>query len=183
MDSFTEQILLNLYDCIDFGFSYQMKRGLFILDEFPSSWKNFSKKRVQESIRDLGKSKFIARKIQYDGSVIVSLTERGKLRALNSSFRRLGNKKCDWDKKWRMVAFDVPEECRKGRDALRYRLQVAGFYEFQESLFLSPYDCEKEIRDFIKLFKLEKYVHFALLDFIDGQTRIESFFRLNRLMS
>jgi len=174
MNSITEQILLHLYNCVDYGFSYRAKRGLFILDKFPSTWRRkIDENRLQESIRDLSKSRFIAKKIDYDGSVIVSLTERGRLRALNLSFKNLKDKKEKWDKKWRMVAFDIPDECKKGRNALRYRLRMAGFYELQESLFLYPYDCEREVSDFIKLFKLEKYVRFALLDFIDNQEDIK----------
>jgi len=179
VDSFAEQILLHLYNSIDAGFSYRAKKGLYILDKFPGSWNyKVNKEKVRESIRDLGKSKFIIKKTEYDGSVIVSLTEKGRLRALNLSFRKLANKKETWDKKWRMVAFDIPNERKKGRDAIRYRMKMAEFYEFQESVFLYPYDCEREIRDFVKLFKLEKYVRFGLLDFIDNQDQIKNVFRL-----
>ena len=72
-----------------------------------------------------------------------------------------------------MVAFDIPEDYKKGRNALRYRLKIAGFYELQESLFLYPYDCEKEIKAFIELFKLGKYVRFALLEYIDNEKDIK----------
>ncbi|TSC94399.1 MAG: PaaX family transcrtiptional regulator [Parcubacteria group bacterium Licking1014_1] len=174
MSSVTNQILLYLYDCIDYGFSYRLKKGLFILDEFPSGWKKVNKKQIRDGIRDLNKLKFVQKKEKYDGSVIVSLTNKGRLRALNISFRNFNNRKEKWDGKWRMVAFDIPDECKRGRNALRYRLKIAGFYELQESLFLYPYDCEKEVKDFIELFKLEKYVRFALLNFIDNEKEIKT---------
>ena len=72
-----------------------------------------------------------------------------------------------------MVAFDIPEDCKKGRNALRYRLKAAGFYELQESLFLYPYDCQKEIRAIVGLFKLEKYVRLALLEYIDEEKDVK----------
>ncbi len=179
MDSLAEQILLHLYNCVDFGFSYRVKKGLYISDVFPGGWhKKLKGKQVQDGLRDLRKSNFILKKTQYDGSVIVSLTERGRLRALNMSFKKLKDKQENWDQKWRMVAFDIPNENRKGRDALRYRARMAGFYELQESLFLYPYDCEREVRDFVRLFKLEEYVRFALLDFIDNQEKIKNIFGL-----
>jgi len=171
-----EQILLHLYDCVDAGFSYRAKKMFWIDDLFLSS--NYKKKDFQNSFKNLKRSKFITSKKQYDGSIIVSLTEKGRLRALNARLKRLGNKKELWDKKWRMVAFDIPNTHRKGRDAIRYRLQSAGFYELQESIFVYPYDCEKEIRDLISLFKLEKYVRLALIDFIDGQENIKNKFGL-----
>ncbi|OGZ75837.1 MAG: hypothetical protein A3G45_01360 [Candidatus Staskawiczbacteria bacterium RIFCSPLOWO2_12_FULL_37_15] len=179
-DSAIEQILLHLYDSIDHGFSYRLKKGLFIEDLFPSSsWKKFSREEVQNSFINLKRSKFITQKEQYDGSVIVLLSEKGRLRALNAKFKQLNNKKEAWDKKWRMVAFDIPNTHRKGRNALRYRLKTAGFRELQESVFIFPYDCEQEIRDFIKLFKLESHIRFGLLDFVDGQDYFIKAFKLD----
>lgn len=175
----TEKILLHLSDCFEFGCSYQFKKKLWLVWPIFNDFRKVSEKEFGDSIRDLNKFKFIKKKIEYDGSVIVSLTEKGKLRALNIQFKNLNNKKETWDKKWRMVAFDIPEELKKGRNALRYRLRMAGFYELQESLFLYPYDCEKEIKAFIELFKLEKYVRFALLEFIDNQDDIKRVFELN----
>lgn len=138
-----------------------------------------NEKDFRDDITELKRCKFIEKKKNYDGSVIVSLTDRGKLRALNIRFKKLCNRKERWDGKWRMVAFDIPDKCKKGRNALRYRARTAGFYELQESLFLYPYDCKKEIEDFIKLFKLEKYVRFALLEFIDNGAHLEKLFKLN----
>lgn len=175
-----EQILLHLYDSIDYGFSYRAKK-IFGIDEFfvSSNWKMYSKEEFRKGFKNLKREKFITQKNQYDGSVIVSLSEKGKLRALNLKFKLLNHKKELWDKKWRMVAFDIPNTHRKGRDALRYRLKSAGFYELQESMFIYPFDCGKEIRDFITLFKLENYIRFALLDFIDGEDFLKRKFKLN----
>ncbi|MEI7424938.1 MAG: hypothetical protein WCK10_02355 [Candidatus Staskawiczbacteria bacterium] len=173
----TEQILLHLYNCIDFGFSYKMKKGLFVLDDFPINWRDSYRKQLGEGIKRLNKLGYTTKKENYDGSVIVSLSEKGKLRALNLSFRRLSHRKERWDGKWRMVAFDIPEDHKKGRNALWYRLKLAGFYELQKSLFLYPYDCEKEIKAFIKLFKLDKYVRFALLEYIDNEEEVKKALR------
>jgi len=174
-----EQILLHLADSIDFGCSYNFKKGIGISGELLRSFVNIEEKNFRNSINNLRKQKFIEKKENYDKSIVISLTEKGKLRALNLRFHRLSNKKEIWDGKWRMVAFDIPEECKKGRNALRYRLKSGGFYELQESLFLYPFDCKKEIEDFIKLFKLEKYVHFGLLDFMDNQEKLKVFYKLS----
>jgi len=179
-NSVTEQILLRLYDSIDYGFSYRAKKMFGIEDLFPSSnRKKIKKEEIKDSFKNLKRLKFVQQKTQYDGSIIVSLSEKGKLRALNIRFRRLNDKKEHWDKKWRMVSFDIPNTHRKGRDAIRYRLRSGGFYEVQESMFIYPYNCEREIRDLAALFKLEKYVCFALLDFIDGQDGLIKLFKLN----
>ncbi len=175
-----EKILIHLADCADFSFSYRFEKMFGISGRDIRALIKKDKREFNQSIIDLKRNKFIEKKKNYDGSVTVSLTEKGKLRALNVRFRRLEHKRERWDKKWRMVAFDIPEECKKGRNALRYRLKMAGFYKLQESLFLYPYDCEKEIRDFIKLFKIERYVKFALLDFFDGQERVIGILKLRQ---
>jgi len=167
----------------DFGFSYRFNKGMGF-SQFPGNAlrkliRN-NKKDFQESITELKKSKFIEKKKNYDGSILVSLTEKGMFRALSVRFKRLANKRERWDGKWRMLAYDIPNKCRKGRNALRYRARTAGFYELQKSLFLYPYDCEKEIKDFVQLFKLEKYVCFALLDYIDDQDFLLRKFKIRK---
>ena len=172
----SEEILLHLANCVDFGFPYQAQKRFGISGRMIRSL--IKEKNFRNSINDLRKYKFIEKKRSYDGSIIISLTEKGRLRALNIRFRKLDNKREPWDGKWRMVAFDIPNACRKGRTALNYRLKTGGFYELQESIFLYPYDCKKEIDDFVELFKLEKYVRFGLLDFIDNQDKIKLKFKI-----
>jgi len=178
IDSAIEQILLHLSGSIDAGFSYTAKRGLFMLDDFSYKPKESNGEKIKNAIINLNKEKLIKKKRNYDGSIIISLTEKGKLRALNIKFRKFAERKEKWDGKWRMIMFDIPNECRKARDALRYRLKSGGFYELQKSIFLYPYDCEKEIKSFTELFKAQKYIRFALLDFIDNESDVCLFFHL-----
>jgi len=178
-NSAIEEILLHLYGSIDSGFSYRAKKGLWISEHF-DHWKSEGNaKKIKDGIRDLNKQKFIKKKENYDGSVLISLTEKGILRALNIIFRRLEKRREKWDGKWRIFAFDIPEECRKGRNALRYRFRSAGFYELQKSIFVYPYDCKKEVMELVSLFKLEKYVRFVLADFIDNEERLKARFKIN----
>lgn len=128
---------------------------------------------------DLKKQELVKKKKDYEGSILISLTKKGILRAINYKFKRLNYKKQKWDGKWRMIAFDIPKECQNGRKALIYRLKTAGFYEFQESIFLYPYDCKNEIDILLNLFKIKKYVRFGLLDFIDNEEKVKLKFRLD----
>ena len=148
-----------------------------ILNDILNDVHNFTRKQLRTAVYELKRQKLIEKK-NYEDSILVSLSEKGMLRAISYKFRRLNDKKENWDGKWRMVAFDIPNSYEKGRKALNYRLKTGGFYELQESVFLYPYDCQKEISAFIKLFKLEKYVRFGLLDFIDNQDKVKFHFRL-----
>lgn len=179
MKKILDEILWSIYYQTDHA--HVGRRGdlrFLILNDVIKDIHSFTSKQLSVAVHDLKKEKLIEEKKNYEGSVIISLTERGTLRAINYRFRRLGNKKEIWDGKWRMVFFSVPENRRKGRDALRYRLKTAGFYKLQESIFIYPHECEKEIRDFIRLFKMGKYVRFGLLDFVDDGQRIAEWFKL-----
>ncbi len=91
----------------------------------------------------------------------VVLTPLGRRRFQEYKFHNLeikvqGRK---WDKKWRMVLFDVPESRRRVRDALRQKLKQFGFLEFQKSVFVFPYPCEDEINFVINFFDIPDHVY------------------------
>jgi len=150
----------------------------FTIEDIFDLFKKDEQKDAKSAIAKLKHEKTIRQKQNYDGSVLISLSEKGKLRALNLIFRKLNKRKEKWDGKWRMVSFDIPDHCTKGRKALVYRLKLGGFYELQKSLFIYPYDCEKEVRAFAKLFKIEKYICFALLESIDNKDKLMHHFKL-----
>jgi len=70
-----------------------------------------------------------------------------------------------WDRKWRIVIFDIPEKMRRERAALRSFLKRNGFVKLQNSVFVAPF-ANMDVLDFIrKEYKIEKYVNFII-----GQT-------------
>ena len=77
-----------------------------------------------------------------------------------------------------MVAFDIPEKYRQGRDALRNKLKNIGFRELQKSVFVAPYNCKEEILLLVELFKLEKYVRFGVLEYVDNETYLKGLFKI-----
>ena len=50
-----------------------------------------------------------------------------------------------WDKKWRVVIFDISEKRRIVRDRIRRLIEGLGFYRLQNSVWVYPYDCEEVI--------------------------------------
>lgn len=80
------------------------------------------------------------------------LTKRGekKLRLFEiQSYRPKRPKR--WDKRWRVLIFDIPESRRIVRHTIRAMLANFGFVRLQDSVWVFPYDCE----DFIVLIKAE----------------------------
>jgi len=174
-----EEILWRIYYLSGERIGRGRNARFFIINEILKDVHNYTGTQLKSAVADLGREELIKKKKDYEGSVLVSLTEKGILRAINYKFRRLGYKREKWDGKWRMVAFDIPRECEKGRKAFVYRLKTGDFYELQESIFLYPYDCKSEIDIFLELFKIKKYVRFGLLDFIDNEDNIKRRFKIN----
>lgn len=50
-----------------------------------------------------------------------------------------------WDKRWRVIIFDIPERSRALRDRLRIMLRSLGFVQLQGSVWVYPHDCEEVI--------------------------------------
>lgn len=50
-----------------------------------------------------------------------------------------------WDKKWRLVVFDIPEDKRKARDAIRRQIKQLGFKKLQHSIWIHPLPCLVEL--------------------------------------
>jgi DNA-binding transcriptional regulator PaaX len=150
----------------------------YTIEDIFNLFKKETHGEVKAAIKNLKRSEFIKEKQDYNGSVLISLSEKGRLRALSIIFRRFDIRKEKWDGKWRMISFDIPVYCTKGRKALVYRLKSGSFYELQDSLFVYPYDCEKEIRALAILFKIEKYIRFGLLESVDGQEILMRHFKL-----
>jgi DNA-binding transcriptional regulator PaaX len=114
-----------------------------------------------------------------DGTITIILTDKGKQKALTYDFGKMEIKKPQkWDKKWRVVLFDIPENRKKIRDALRYHLKNLGFYEFQKSVFVHPYDCKDEIDYLIEFYDIRRFVRFIIADSLDNELHLKKHFNL-----
>ncbi|MCR4279350.1 MAG: CRISPR-associated endonuclease Cas2 [Candidatus Zambryskibacteria bacterium] len=80
-----------------------------------------------------------------------------------------------WDKKWRVIIFDIPEKKKKTRDKVREILIAAGFQRLQNSVWVYPYDCE----DVIGLMKNELGIGKYLLYMIVEQLENDRFLRMD----
>jgi DNA-binding transcriptional regulator PaaX len=179
MNNTKEKILLLLLGGLAFGCSYTPGKQWMVLRTVAREWKRLNKKELREGINYLYRLSFIEKENIKDNSIKIFLTEKGKLMALNYLLAGIRDKNQIWDKKWRMVAFDIPEKYRKGRDALRQKLKKVGFCELQKSVLITPYDCKEEIKELVKFFKLGKYIRFGILESVDNEDVLKKFFRIS----
>jgi len=173
-----EKILLCLLSGIAFGYSYTPDYQWRVIRTLGREWRRINEKELRREIKNLYKSKMVTKKQNPDGSFTILLTKKGKIKALTFRLQDMKIKGETWDKRWRVVIFDIPEKLKKARDALREKLKKIGFYELQKSVFVFPYECEEEIDFVIEFFELRKYVRFGVLEKIDNEPHLKKIFSL-----
>lgn len=109
----------------------------------------------------------------------LTITKKGKSRVLEYQLGEMQIKKpIKWDRKWRLVVFDIPDFHRKASNTLRRKLRDLGFEQYQKSIFIHPYPCQDEL-DFIKeIFEVGPYVKLIIAEQIDGDERFKRKFDL-----
>lgn len=106
----------------------------------------------------------------------LKITHRGALDTLLAKFKI--KNKTKWDKKWRLLIFDIPKAANKHRDHLRFLLKKSGFKKLQASVFISPYPLNREAIDYLKHIRLIDYVRILRVDEIDDDTKLRQQFKV-----
>ncbi len=73
-----------------------------------------------------------------------------------------------WDRKYRVVIFDIKEWKRWTRDGLRGWLSHLGFVRLQNSVWVYPYECEDILVLLKSNFKIGKEVLYMTVDSIEN---------------
>ena len=143
--------------------------GLVVKEFNRERWNRLKKRgQLQSAIRRMEKQKLISWS-EKDGGLALTLTKEGKKKILKYNIDELEiEKPKKWDKKWRVIIFDIPEKERVARDMLRGKLREMDFYQLQKSVFVSKYKCENEISFLSNSLGIAKYVTYIEASRIDG---------------
>lgn len=109
----------------------------------------------------------------------VRLTSKGKqrLRQVELKDYQIITPK-HWDKKWRVLMFDVPEKRKKTRELIRITLQRIGFVHLQDSVWIYPYDCEELVMLLKADLKIGLDVLYLVVERFDGDKYFREHFKL-----
>ena len=118
--------------------------ALKVIKQFSGN-KNFRRKKyLNNSIGRLQKNGLIRFETNDEGKKFVKLTRKGEERLAKYKIGDLKIKRpFRWDKKWRVVIFDIKEKKRNRRDLLRSILDRLGFVRLQNSVWIFPYECKE----------------------------------------
>ncbi|MDO8471417.1 MAG: hypothetical protein Q7S49_02305 [bacterium] len=138
----------------------------------------FPNKRQKEYIASSA-SKLVRRGLIFYNGKSYQLTSEGKIllrRWEFSDFRLKKPKK--WDKKWRVIIFDIPEKKRKSRDDLTMLFRQAGILRLQNSVWVYPYDCEDIITLLKTDFGIGKYLLYMIVEELESDKHLREEFGL-----
>ncbi|MBI5451859.1 hypothetical protein HY945_00165 [Candidatus Gottesmanbacteria bacterium] len=142
--------------------------------------KQYTRWQTKQVISGLGKRKYV--KIEYldDGRVRVKITKRGFVRALTYEIESMHlNKPKIWDRRWRVVIFDIPKKYGRVRDLFRMRIRQLGLYQLQESVYVSPTPCFNEIEFLRELYGVSFTVQYLLVERLEDDQYLRDHFELS----
>lgn len=115
--------------------------------------------RLTQALQRLEKRGLVRRQKRDDGNEYLLLTEAGEKAFMAEKRRGLAlHRPAKWDKKWRIVIFDIKEDKKTVRDAMRRHLKRLGFYPLQKSVFATPYACNEEISFLQKFYEADSEI-------------------------
>ena len=118
----------------------------FWFGDFDPSEKLFNRYSYSLAVSRLLKTGQIE-KIVENGKARIKITPFGlKVLSLKLDLKKFSRRA--WDKKWRMIVFDISEKSKKHRDGLRRKLKSLSFGMMQKSVWITPFPIENELREY-----------------------------------
>jgi CRISPR-associated endonuclease Cas2 len=133
-------------------------------------------KRKITNTASYAKRKGFVKQVIKNGKKFLSLTQEGQLEILLLKARVFVQKK--WDGKWRLIIFDIPEDCRNQRSHLRVLLRRNNFIKLQASVFISPYALNREAIAYLKQSGLVEYIRIIKVEEMDYDKDLKKRFNL-----
>jgi len=174
-----KKVLLLLLSGVALGLTHSPKRYFQVVRSIRKEWQEIDRGVLNQAIRSLYISCLVKTKSNKDGTLTLVLSNQGKQYALTYNLDTMFlQRPSKWDGNWRIVMFDVPEPLKKVRDSLRYHLKNLGFFEFQKSVFVHPFPCEKEIEYLVEFYNIRRNVRFIVAHKIDNEIHLKKHFGL-----
>lgn len=149
------------------------------LTPFVIDGRKYQSGRLTQTIRRLKKQKLVEI-FEENGQQLVRITDRGKMRVLKYKLDDIKiDKPKHWDRKWRIVIFDIPNKYKRMRDIFRKRLQLLGFYKLQESVWVYPYPCAEQIEFLRQIYNVGVDVRYIIADKIEDAEDLIDRYNLN----
>lgn len=105
-----------------------------------------------------------------------SLTNEGRRALEQLSFQNI-EQTAPWDKKWRLVIYDIPEQNRQIRDRVRSLLKDLGFYRLQISTWVHPLPCLEQFKQIKQSAKLKDELLLLEVSYLENRKLLIEHFK------
>ena len=124
--------------------------------------------------------KGLVRFVKVGGRKHIEITEAGRrFFALESAKMAAGaGRKRRWDRRYRMVVFDIPEKRKGVRERLRRIMRELGFLRIQDSVWVAPHECEELVALIKAELRIGKDVLYVIVESIENDAWIRRHFNL-----
>lgn len=122
-----------------------------VLTVFAKRYPTRQRHEADRTVRGLARRGLVEE--TYQGRIIgYRLTEKGREYLMRHELASAAlSAPKTWDRKWRIIIFDIPERRRHLRDDLRTHFMRLGLSPLQKSVWLYPYPCQ----DLVRLLKVD----------------------------
>jgi len=174
-----KKALLLLAGGLALGLARNPRSQKYIFKTLKRDWKEINKRYLYRIVKEFKEERLVDYKEDKSGIVEIVLTEKGRKMVLKFDVDKIKiSRPIRWDKKWRVVFFDIPEKRRVERNVLREKLTELGFKELQKSVFVHPYPCLNEINFITEYFQLRNLVRYGEMINISNEEEFKLKFKL-----
>lgn len=136
--------------------------GIVVVNDFVNNMRNYSvlgrdyplkKSTLSKAVARLRQKGLITQEIAEEGETILKLTDQGREEVF-----LVVKEDSQWDGKWRIVVWDIPEQKRIIRNLFRRNLKKWGFKNLQKSVWISKKNVTDQLFNYVKELRIEKWV-------------------------
>ncbi len=142
--------------------------------------KKFQKAKFLRDLKRLQNRDLVDYQELPDGQVKIILKSNSKKIILKYDIDNMKLKKPHfWDRKWRLIIFDIPNDKRAASGAFSSKLKDLGFYKLQKSVYIHPFSCEKEIEFITSIFNIREHILILNVSNFEGDEKFKYHFGLS----
>ena len=141
--------------------------------------RKFRKDRFLQDLKRLQRRELVDYNILPDGQVKIRLQSAGRKKVLQFELDEINIKRPrNWDKKWRLVVFDIPVKKRTAANAFNLKLKILGFHNLQKSIFIYPFPCEDEVEFVASMFNIKDHILILNVSDFIGEEKLKRHFKI-----
>jgi CRISPR-associated endonuclease Cas2 len=140
-------------------------------------WQKYDIWRLRSVLRRLHRLKMID-VVETQQGYEVALTEKGKQRVLKYSLESMKLVTDNWDRRWRIIVYDISESKREARKFFQTVLRKLQFLQLQKSVYLTPFECKNEIEYVRQICNIGEEVSILTVSGLENEEVYKGYFGL-----